>query len=80
MQIHFQFSEPLQVHLAYKFTKSANMTPKVFFPNIFNMGIKNAEFTKLFKNTIFCTGVCTLKCTENRFIPFTPLNFLPYRI
>ena len=26
--------------LAYKFSKSANMTPKKFFPNIFNMGIK----------------------------------------
>ncbi len=32
------------------------------------------QFTKLFKNKI-CTGVCTLKCTEKRFIPFTPYIF-----
>ncbi len=30
---------------------------------------------KLFKNTI-SIGVCTLKCTEKRFLPFTPLHFL----
>jgi hypothetical protein len=30
------------------------------------------QFSKLFKNTI-CIGVlCTLKCTEKRFNPFTP--------
>ncbi len=34
------------------------------------------QFSKLFKNTI-CIGVCTFKCTEKHFIPFTPLNFLP---
>jgi hypothetical protein len=33
-------------------------------------------FSKLFKKTI-CKGVCTLKCTEKRFIPFTPLQSLP---
>jgi hypothetical protein len=27
------------------------------------------QFSKLFKNTI-CKGVCTVKCTEKRFIPF----------
>jgi hypothetical protein len=32
------------------------------------------QFLKLFKNTI-CKGVCTLKCTEKRFIPFTPSFF-----
>ena len=31
---------------------------------------------KLFKNTI-CKGVCTVKCTEKRLIPFAPLHFLP---
>jgi hypothetical protein len=29
------------------------------------------QFSKLFKNKI-CKRVCTLKCTEKRFIPFTP--------
>ncbi len=33
------------------------------------------QFSKLFKNTT-CICVCTLQCTEKRFIPFTPLNFL----
>jgi hypothetical protein len=37
---------------------------------------RDLQFSKLFKNTI-CIGVCTLKCTEKRFIPFTPLHFLP---
>ncbi len=42
------------------------------------------QFSKLFKNTI-CRGLCTLKCTEKRFIPFTgppfsPLICPPYRI
>ena len=32
------------------------------------------QFSKLFKNTI-CKGVCTVKCTEKRFIPFTPPSF-----
>ena len=27
------------------------------------------QFSKLFKNTI-CKGVCTVKCTEKRFIPY----------
>ncbi len=31
---------------------------------------------KFLKNTI-CLGLCKLKCTEKRFIPFTPLHFLP---
>ncbi len=39
-QIHFQFSDPFQARLAYKFTKSDKMTPKVFFPNIFNTEFK----------------------------------------
>jgi hypothetical protein len=30
--------------------KSANMTPKVFFVNIFNIGIKNAEFDANFES------------------------------
>jgi len=34
------------------------------------------QFTKFLKNTI-CIGLCKLKCTEKRFIPFTPLHFLP---
>jgi hypothetical protein len=34
------------------------------------------QFSKFFKNTI-CIGLCKLKCTEKRFIPFTPLYFLP---
>jgi hypothetical protein len=35
------------------------------------------QFSKLFKNTI-CKGVCTVKCTEKRFIPFylPPFFFL----
>ncbi len=36
----------------------------------------NLQFSKLFKN-IICIVVCTLKCTEKLFIPFTPLHFLP---
>ncbi len=35
------------------------------------------QFSKIFKNTI-CIGLCKLKCTEKRFIPFNPLHFLPY--
>ena len=34
------------------------------------------QFSKFFKNTI-CIGLCKLKCTEKRFIPLTPLLFLP---
>ena len=34
------------------------------------------QFSKFLKNTI-CIGLCKLKCTEKRFIPFTPLLFLP---
>jgi hypothetical protein len=34
------------------------------------------QFSKFLKNTI-CIGLCKLKCTEKRFIPFTPLHFLP---
>ncbi len=32
------------------------------------------QVSKLFKNTI-CKGVCTVKCNEKRFIPFTPPPF-----
>ncbi len=35
------------------------------------------QFSKFLKNTI-CIGLCKLKCTEKRFIPFTPLQFVPY--
>ncbi len=34
------------------------------------------QFSKFLKNTI-CIGLCKLKCTEKRFIPFFPLHFLP---
>ncbi len=34
------------------------------------------QFSKFLKNTI-CIGLCKLKCTEKRFIPFLPLHFLP---
>ncbi len=34
------------------------------------------QFSKFLKNTI-CIGLCKLKCTEKRVIPFTPLDFLP---
>jgi hypothetical protein len=34
------------------------------------------QFSKFLKNTI-CIGLCKLKCTEERFIPFTPLHCLP---
>jgi hypothetical protein len=34
------------------------------------------QFSKFLKNPI-CIGLCKLKCTEKRFIPFTPLHFLP---
>ncbi len=34
------------------------------------------QFSKFLKNTI-CIGLCKLKCTEKRLIPFTPLHFLP---
>ena len=37
------------------------------------------QFSKLFKNTI-CKGVCTVKCTEKRFIPsFFFLNVSPIK-
>jgi hypothetical protein len=39
--------------------------------------LKVLQFSKFFKNTI-CIGLCKLKCTKKRFIPFTPLHFLPY--
>jgi hypothetical protein len=34
------------------------------------------QFSKFLKNTI-CIGLCKLKCTEKRFIPFSLLHFLP---
>ena len=34
------------------------------------------NFSTFLKNTI-CIGLCKLKCTEKRSIPFTPLHFLP---
>ncbi len=34
------------------------------------------QFSKFLKNKI-CIGLCKLKCTEKRFIPFTSLHFLP---
>ncbi len=34
------------------------------------------QFSKFLKNTI-CIGLSKLKCTEKRFIHFTPLHFLP---
>jgi hypothetical protein len=34
------------------------------------------QLSKFLKNTI-CIGLCKLKCTEKRFISFTPLHFLP---
>ena len=34
------------------------------------------QFSKFLRNTI-CIGLCKLKCTEKRFIPFTPFHFLP---
>ncbi len=34
------------------------------------------QFLKFLKNTI-SIGLCKLKCTEKRFMPFTPLHFLP---
>jgi hypothetical protein len=37
------------------------------------------QFSKLFKNTI-CKGVCTVKCTEKRFIPFTPPPFSSLKV
>ena len=37
---------------------------------------EDLQFSTFFKNTI-CIGLCKLKCTEKRFIPFTPLHFLP---
>ncbi len=34
------------------------------------------QFSKFLKNKT-CIGLCKLKCTEKRFIPFSPLHFLP---
>jgi hypothetical protein len=34
------------------------------------------QFSKFLKN-IICIGLCKLKCTEKRVIPFSPLHFLP---
>ncbi len=45
----FPICLPFRVHLASKFANSANMTPKLFFPLIFNMGIKMAEKDANFK-------------------------------
>ncbi len=41
---------PFRARLAYKLAKSANMTQKIFFPNIFNMGVKNTEFDADFES------------------------------
>ncbi len=49
--------------------------PLVFFTHLcISQGFifeGDLQFLKLFKKTI-CKGVCTLKCTKKRFIPFTP--------
>ncbi len=37
---------------------------------------RDLQCSKFLKNTI-CIGLCILKCTEKRLIPFTPLHFLP---
>ncbi len=37
---------------------------------------RDLQFSKLLKNTI-CIGLCKLKFTEKRFIPFSLLHFLP---
>jgi hypothetical protein len=36
----FQFFQLFWARLVYKYAKSANMTPKIFFPIIFNMAVK----------------------------------------
>ncbi len=52
----------------------------VFFPILGTLLVQGFNFErgptilKLFNNTI-CIGVCTWKCTEKRFIPFTPSIF-----
>jgi len=45
-----QFFELFWAHLVYKYAKSANMTPKIFSPIIFNMALKNAEFDVNFES------------------------------
>ena len=38
----------------------------------------NSEATPNSKITgAYCIGLCKLKCTEKRFIPFPPIHFLP---
>jgi hypothetical protein len=54
----------------------------VFFTYLWNSPGAGLHFErgptifKDLKNTI-CIGLCKLKCTEKRFIPFSPLHFLP---
>jgi hypothetical protein len=36
----FRFFAPFRARLALKFAKRVDMTQKIFFPNIFYMGIK----------------------------------------
>ena len=39
----FRFFELFRARLVYKYAKSANMTPKIFFPIIFNMAVKKCR-------------------------------------
>jgi hypothetical protein len=44
------FFEPFRARLTSKFAKSANMTKKIIFSNVFDMDIKNAEFDAEFES------------------------------
>ncbi len=79
------FCIPLYVHqqlLSHDCQYFAHITLQCFLPILGTLLVQGFIFErgptifKMLKNTI-CIGVCTIKCAEKPFIPFTPLHFLP---
>jgi hypothetical protein len=56
----FCFVEPFFAHLASKFAKSANMTPKIFFLTKSKKISKNAEFHADFESVEKVVKKCTI--------------------
>jgi hypothetical protein len=48
-KIHVSFFYAVSLAFDLKFAKSANMTQKIFSPNIFNMGIKKRRISNPLK-------------------------------
>jgi hypothetical protein len=62
------FFEPFFSHLASKFAKSANMTPKNFFVKKIKKDIKNAEFHADFESVEKFAKKCVKKSyKQNKF-------------